>query len=164
MEVSVRRKLTAMSAASAVLLGGGLVGAAPANALDRSVALQCSSNTVSFSPSTVIVDTNDTITFTIGGPYALSVTAVGATGPASVSGLSGAPKIYTATGNSGGSLTFTVISSQQGGCSVNDTAVFTFTGSAPAPSGDTSSTPVLDTLSLAVEASGATCTGGNPTG
>lgn len=158
----MRRKFTAIAAASAVLLGAGVIVASPANAVNRTVSVGCS-NAVSFNPTTVIVDTNDTITFTVGGPYAFSVSAVGATGPASISGLNGNAKVYTATGNTGGSLTLTVSSSQQGGCNVNDTATLTFTGSAPSPSGDTM-TPVLDTLSLAVAASGASCTGGNPTG
>lgn len=160
MEVFVRRKLTAIAASSAVILAGGVVVSSPANAVNRSVAVQCNLNALSFSPSSVSADAGDTVTFSIGGPWAFTVTAVGATGPASISGSDSQPKVYTMTGNSGGSLTLTYSS---GSCS-SAPATLTVNGSAPAPSGDTSSTPVLDTLSLAVEASGASCTGGNPTG
>ena len=71
----------------------------------------------------------------------------------------------TVTGLSGGTLTLQ--QDPNGACS-GATTTLTFSGGSSGGGGGSSSsgsaTPVTETLSLSVAASGATCTGGNPSG
>lgn len=118
--------------AAVCLVSAVLVMAVPANAATRNVTVNCATvptTQITFSPTSVTADASDTIVLSASGPYTYSVTATGATGLGTLSGLVG-PVTYTPTGNSGGSIVLTGTNSFCNGV----VATLTFTGSAPAPS------------------------------
>ena len=164
----MRRKFTAIVVSSAVLLGAGVVAAAPAQAATNyTTTITCSSGTLVWSSDNIATATNDTITITNSTSVGLARTAL--TGGTGINSLAAAGPMssgtLTVTGLSGGTLTLQ--QDPNGACS-GATTTLTFSGGSSGGGGGSSSsgsaTPVTETLSLSVAASGATCTGGNPSG
>ncbi len=166
----MRRKLTAIAASSAVLLGAGIVGASPATAAasPSSTHLQCNGSSWAFSNQAGPRFTGAAgDQLTISNPSTSGAGTVTWSLPAGYTLVSGSLTL-TATGasavisygSSDGTLSVTAANSCGAGTSASIGVTITGGGS----SSSTSSSPAVETLSLSVAASGATCTGGNPTG
>ena len=155
----MRRLVVAVSSAAVVL--GGLVFAPSSAASPTTVSVTCDFFGLHTSPTAVSATSGDIITLHATNPGTFSATLLGVTGSSTFS--IAADENYTVTSSSGGSIT---ISTGMGLCA-SQTAVLTIVGPSPSPSGGSASqesTAVIETLALAVEANGASCTGGSPTG
>ena len=171
----MRRTLAAIAVSSAVIFGAGVVGASPALAADVTVAPTMMA--VGLTPTSITRNVGETFTVAYdnqGGNgtsllrvrgFSASVSSSGITCDGSVSQNAGPCNL-----TNGETQTFTVLTvgpiTFQAG--FVGTLTITAGGSGGGGGGGGSSSPSasapLETLSLAVSASGATCTGGNPTG
>ena len=169
----MRRKLTALAASSALLLGAGLTLAPSAHsaASVTDVALGCTGTAISYNTTPMVMV--NYITANAGDSFTISNSNASGLGIAPLTLPSG----YTSTSPSiasGGSVTITVgsadgtisIAAAATGeaCSGKPNLSLDVRVSSGGSSSSSSSTPAVETLSLSVAASGATCTGGNPTG
>ncbi len=195
----MRRKLTAIGASSVVILGAGVVAAAPANAVSVFTFSNCqaaldgqtvtvpagtSNMTISFTscaattpaagsgaaqtnPNFILSNTasplqpgggNNTSDFNVSGQLMLNVDTSQAN--ASISGMKGGGPGNIVNG------TYTVYFAYYTSAPSSYFGSFTVDvgGSGGGGSSSSSASAPVETLSLSVAASGATCTGGNPTG
>lgn len=158
----MRQFVVTLSAASLAL--GAVTFATPAASATHSVTITCGGNgSIQRSPlSALNVSSGNTVDVVNQSGGGLTASPTGATGVASLP--MGTTQVFTVTA-APGSIALT---STSGTCSGTATNI---TLQAAGPNGDSDSSssnsgpaPVQETLSLAVEASGATCTGGSPTG
>ncbi len=173
----MRRKLTAIAASCAAVLGVGVITTSPANAAANPASVTFTCDYIAFlsmytlsagSVSGITGASNDAVAITNNSGATLTITAG--------SGLSSlSPTPIPSTGGSVGTLTLgtgaqSVTFNATGGNCNNKTATIGLTVSAGGGGGggggssSSSASAPVETLSLAVAASGATCTGGNPTG
>ena len=163
----MRRKLTALAASSAVLLASGLIAAAPAFAAasPSTLTFTCNGSSLAISPGnnvtassgdqvSIVNNTGLSLVFSLPTGFTLISGALmlnnNATAVLQVGSLQPSYTQFTALCNSlvgSNNVAWTVTGGGGGGGSSSS--------SAAAP---------LETLSLSVAASGATCTGGNPAG
>lgn len=161
LEVSVRRKFLTLSLAAVIPIAAGLVTTAPAQAAPSPVTISCVSGQITALPSTVTASATEVIAVTNSavGANPLNVSLNGATGSATIA--TAATQNYTVVNAAGGTLT---ISAGNGSCIGSSTVVTFAPGGGGGGGTPPAATPVTETLSLSVAASGATCTGGNPSG
>ena len=169
----MRRKLTAIAASSALLLGAGLTLAPSAHsaASVTDVALGCTGTAISYNTTPMLmvnyITANAGDSFTITNNNASGVGIAPLTLPSGYSSTSpSVPSTGSVTitvGSADGTISIAAAATGEA-CSGKPNLSLNVRVGAGGSSSSASSTPAVETLSLSVAASGATCTGGNPTG